>query len=174
MSVASIMARARKTKAKRVTKDGPTSRRPATSRATVIPEAESDDEDDSFDIKREVKKKQKLQKYENKLSDIQKEVEQYTAVSNEKIKESMNKMNQLTHRATMLKEKRKLDSKVKSGEVTNMSSKVNLPNMDMSEDMNFFDLQNLDEDDLLDDIGFLESETKKAMLDIMANQKKFE
>ena len=101
-------------------------------------------------------------------------MEQYTAVSNEKIKESMNKMNQLTQRATMLKEKRKLDSKVKSGEVTNMSSKVNLPNMDMSEDMNFFDLQNLDEDDLLDDIGFLESETKKAMLDIMANQKKFE
>jgi hypothetical protein len=67
-------------------------------------------------------------------------VEQYTAVSNEKIKEGMNKMNQLTQRATMLKEKRKLDSKVKNGEVTNMSSKVNLPNMDMSEDMNFFDL----------------------------------
>jgi hypothetical protein len=51
------MARARKTKEKRVTKDGPTSRRPANTRATVIPEAGSDDEDDSFDIKREMKKK---------------------------------------------------------------------------------------------------------------------
>ena len=55
-----------------------------------------------------------------------------------------------------------------------MSSKVNIPMDDMNEEMNFFDLQNLDEDDLLDDIGFLESETKQAMLDIMANQKKFE
>jgi hypothetical protein len=74
----------------------------------------------------------------------------------------------------MLKEKRKLDQSVKNGEVTNMSSKINIPVGDMNEEMNFFDLQNLDEDDLLDDIGFLESETKQAMLDIMANQKKFE
>jgi hypothetical protein len=36
---------------------------------------ESGDEDDSFDIKREEKKKAKLQKYEDKLSNIQKEVE---------------------------------------------------------------------------------------------------
>jgi len=49
-------------------------------------------------------------------------------------------MNQLTQRATMLKEKRKLDTQVKNGEIKNMSSKVNIPNMDMSEDMNFFDL----------------------------------
>lgn len=134
------MARARKNKEKRVTKDGPTSRRPTNSRATVIQEVESGDEDDSFDIKRETKKKEKLQKYEDKLSNIQKEVEQYTAVSNEKIKESMNKMNQLTQRATMLKEKRKLDSKVKNGEITNMNSKVNIPMGDMNEEMNFFDL----------------------------------
>ena len=52
----------------------------------------------------------------------------------------MNKMNQLTQRATMLKEKRKLDSKVKNGEVTNMNSKVNIPMGDMNEEMNFFDL----------------------------------
>ena len=83
-------------------------------------------------------------------------------------------MNQLTQRATMLKEKRKLDTQVKNGEIKNMSNKVNIPNLDMSEDMNFFDLQNIDEDDLLDEIGFLESETKKTMLDIMSNQKKFE
>jgi len=134
------MARARKNKEKRVTKDGPTSRRPTNSRATVIQEVESGDEDDSFDIKRETKKKEKLQKYEDKLSNIQKEVEQYTAVSNEKIKESMNKMNQLTQRATMLKEKRKLDTKVKNGEITNMNSKVNIPMGDMNEEMNFFDL----------------------------------
>jgi hypothetical protein len=55
-----------------------------------------------------------------------------------------------------------------------MSNKVNLPNMDMSEEMNFFDLQNIDEDDLLDEIGFLEAQTKNTMLDIMDNQKKFE
>jgi hypothetical protein len=67
-------------------------------------------------------------------------VEQYTAVSNEKIKEGMNKMNQLTQRATMLKEKRKLDTKVKNGEKVDMSSPINIPVGDMNEEMDFFDL----------------------------------
>ena len=40
----------------------------------------------------------------------------------------------------MLKEKRKLDTKVKNGEKVDMTSPINIPVGDMNEEMDFFDL----------------------------------
>ena len=43
---------------------GPTARKPLGHRATVIQEADEDDEDDSFELKRELEKQKKFQQYE--------------------------------------------------------------------------------------------------------------
>ena len=60
MSVVKILEKARKNKEKRITASGPTSRRPVNQRGTVIAEVGSDEENDSFEIKREIKKKNEL------------------------------------------------------------------------------------------------------------------
>ena len=74
LSVAEIMKRARQTKSRRITAQGPTARKAPDARGTVIAEVDSEDERDSFDIKREMKKKKKFEKYGSKLEALQQEV----------------------------------------------------------------------------------------------------
>ena len=109
MSVADIMRRARQTKSRRVTAQGPTARKAPHARGTVIAEVDSDDERDSFDIKREMKKKKKFEQYGNKLETLQQEVAAHTSKTSKKLRESIAHMSQLTKRATMLQEKKRLD-----------------------------------------------------------------
>ena len=46
--------------------------------------------------------------------------------------------------------------------------------LDQSEEMNFFDLDKVNDDDLLAEMAELETKTKTTMLNLLADQKKFE
>lgn len=46
--------------------------------------------------------------------------------------------------------------------------------LDQSEEMNFFDLNKVNDDDLLAEMAELEAKTKTTMLTLLADQKKFE
>ena len=78
------------------------------------------------------------------------------------MRESIAHMNQLTKRATMLQEKKRLEAQMKGGM------------LDQSEEMNFFDLNKVNDDDLLAEMAELETKTKTTMLNLLADQKKFE